>query len=216
MPTSILTLHPQTPELRKISKVVDALKDGAIILYPTDTGFTLGCALSNKEGIQRIRAIRRMPEGKAMTFLCPSLSNVSEFAKVSNTAYRTIKALIPGPFTFILPASKLVPKFAQDPKRRTSGIRVPENTLSQLLLKDLDAPLISISAKAPDGSIFADPEDTVRAFASQVDIAVRSDEYEFLGESTVIDMTTDEFVIAREGAGYSRVANLLGVEGEVE
>ena len=108
MATAILNLHPQTPELRKIDKVVDALRQGAVILYPTDTGFTLGCALSNKEAIQRIRLIRRLPDSKSMTFLCSSLSNVAEFAKVSNIAYRTIKSLIPGPYTFILPASSVL------------------------------------------------------------------------------------------------------------
>lgn len=209
MASLVLSIHSKTPELRKIEKVVNALQEGAVILYPTDTGFTLGCELSNKEAIQRIRAIRRISDSKAMTFLCNSLSNIAEFAKVSNTAYKTIKALIPGPYTFILPASKLVPKFAQDPKRNTAGIRVPDNVLSQLLLKENGAPIISISAKNDEVKEGFTPDDIVEVFSKHVDVAVRSDSYSFVGESSVIDMTTDEFSIFRQGAGYEKLTNFL-------
>ena len=144
-----------------------------------------------------------------MTFLCNSLSNIAEFAKVSNTAYKTIKALIPGPYTFILPASKLVPKFAQDPKRNTAGIRVPENILSQLLLKENGAPIISISAKNDEVGPNSTADDIVEIFSKHVDVAVRSDAYTFVGESSVINMTTDEFQIFRQGAGYEKLVNFL-------
>lgn len=216
MPALILSIHSQTPELRKIAKVVEALRDGAVILYPTDTGFSLGCELSNKDAIQRIRAIRRMPEDKLLTFLCGSLSNLSEFAKVSNTAYRTIKRLIPGPFTFILPASKNVPKFAQNPKRNTAGIRVPDNDLSQLLLKDAGQPIISISAKRESGEPFADYDELVDTFAPLVDVAVRSDKYFFTGESTIIDMTADEYSIQRKGADYEKALDFIDIVSAVE
>ena len=209
MASLVLSIHSKTPELRKIEKVVNALQEGAVILYPTDTGFTLGCELSNKEAIQRIRAIRRISDSKAMTFLCNSLSNIAEFAKVSNTAYKTIKALIPGPYTFILPASKLVPKFAQDPKRNTAGIRVPDNVLSQLLLKENGAPIISISAKNDEVKEAFTPDVIVEVFSKHVDVAVRSDSYSFVGESSVIDMTTDEFSFFRQGAGYEKLTNFL-------
>lgn len=216
MASLVLSIHSKTPELRKIEKVVEALHDGAVILYPTDTGFTLGCELSNKEAINRIRAIRKIPDSKALTFLCNSLSNIAEFAKVSNTAYKTIKALIPGPYTFILPASKLVPKFAQDPKRNTAGIRVPENILSQLLLKENGAPIISISAKNDEVGPNSTPDDIVEIFSKHVDVAVRSDTYTFVGESSVINMTTDEFQIFRQGAGYEKLVNFLEeIEEEV-
>ncbi len=214
MASSILTIHHITPELRKIEKVVDEIRSGAVILYPSDTGFMLGCGLENRDAISRIRNIRGLPEGKQMTFLCQSLSNVAEFAKVSNTAYKTIKRLIPGPYTFILPASKLVPKFAQDPKRKTSGIRVPENILSQLLLKTLGSPIISISAKNPEGGYYTDYEALLNYYSPMVDVAVRSDEYNFVGESTVIDMTTDEFEITREGAGIERITDIMQEETE--
>lgn len=203
MATEVLSIHSMTPELRKIRKVVDALHQGAVILYPTDTGFTLGCNLSNKDGVNRIRQIRRLDPDKRLTFLCYSLSNISEFAKVSNSAYRFIKRLIPGPYTFILPASKLVPKYAVDTKRKTTGIRVPEHTLSQLLLKELAHPIISISAKTENHDHYSDPEEIIERYRPLVDIAVSSDDYDFVGESTVIDMMTDDFSFIREGAGLT-------------
>ena len=209
MATEILTIHSETPELRKIRKVVDALKSGAVIIYPTDTGFTLGCELSNKNAIERIRQIRRLEPNKEMTFLCYSLSNIAEFATVSNQAYKTIKRLIPGPYTLILPASRLVPKFAVDTKRKTSGIRVPDNVLSQLLLKELGHPLISISAKSHADEEFYDQEELFRKFSPQVDVAVSSDRYDFVGESTIIDMTSDVFKILRPGAGLEKALEYI-------
>lgn len=215
MSSVTLTMHPENPDLRKIYKIVEALREGAVILYPTDTGFALGCALDNKAAAERIRALRRLPDSKSMTFLCDSLSNISEYAKVSNKAYKTIKGLIPGPYTFILPASKLVPKLAQDPKKKTTGIRVPNDILSQTLLKSLKAPMISISAKN-DNLVdhFTDPEAIIKEFRNQVDIVAIADEYHFVGESTVIDMTTDEFVISRHGAGIDKVFEFVDADEE--
>ncbi|MFH1051214.1 MAG: L-threonylcarbamoyladenylate synthase [bacterium] len=212
MATQILTIHSETPEIRKIKMVADSLKDGSVILYPTDTGFSLGCELSNKTAISRLRAIRRLPDNKSLTFLCDSLSNIAEFAKVSNKAYKTIKGLIPGPYTFILPASKQVPKFAQNPKRKTSGIRVPDNALSQLLLKYVGQPIISISARMEDEDYIHDQNELVDFFGPKVDYAVRLDKYNFVGESTVIDMTTDEFTIKRHGAGIGKVLEFVDFE----
>ncbi len=212
MASQILKIHYQTPEIRKIKTVAKALDDGAVILYPTDTGFTLGCELSNKNAIARLRQIRRLPENKPLTFLCDSLTNISEFAKVNNKAYKTIRGLIPGPFTFILPASKAVPKFAQNPKRKTAGIRVPDNDLSQLLLLNVGQPIISISARIPGDEMNSDYEKVFDYFAKQVDIAVELDEYNFVGESTVIDMTGDEFVIVRHGAGIAKVLEFVDME----
>lgn len=208
MSALILNIHQETPEANKIEKVVTAIRDGAVILYPTDTQFTLGCALSNKDAISKLRSIRQLPDNQSLTFLCDSLSNVSEFAKVSDEAYRLIKRLIPGPYTFILPASKLVPKFAQNPKRLTAGIRVPENNLSQALLKSHGYPIISISAKLPDKEL-NNPDDIIEAFSKFVDIAVSSDNYNFAGESSIIDMTTDSFEILREGAGMNKLREFI-------
>lgn len=213
MSALILNLHHKTPEKNKIERVIEILRDGGVILYPTDTGFTLGCELENKGAIEKLRQLRRLPEDKSLTFLCDSLSNVAEFAKVSNEAYKTIKGLIPGPYTFVLPASKLVPRFAQNPKKKTSGIRVPNNTLAQALLKELGAPIISISAKTAEGVEIEDPEKLVEYYKKRVDVAVTSDEYNFSGKSTVIDMTDeDEFTIIREGAGMDKVSEFVYYE----
>ena len=209
MASEIITMHPETPEHRKIKRVAEALKGGAVILFPVDTGFSLGCQLSNKEAIRKLRRIRRLSDKKALTFLCHSLSNIAEFAKVSNSAYRIIKGLIPGPYTFVLPASRQVPKFAQNPKRKTSGIRVPDNELAQLLLVEVGEPIISITAKKSDDQIFFDPEEVFDLLSREVDIAVRLEEYHFAGESTVVDMITDDFSIMREGAGIDEVLEFI-------
>ncbi|MCG8491308.1 MAG: threonylcarbamoyl-AMP synthase [Sneathiellales bacterium] len=215
MASEIIKIHPETPEMRYISKVADALKNGAVILYPTDTGYALGCQLSDKNAIARIRRLRNISEKKSLTFICEDLSNISEFAKIDNQAYRTIKSLIPGPYTFILPASRLVPKFAQNPKRSTAGIRVPDNTISKLLLKELGQPLISITAKSNEdesSEIYETADEIIQNFEKLVDYVIICDRYDFTGESTVIDMTSSEYEIIREGAGYKDVEDLLIIE----
>ncbi len=209
MSALVLNIHYQTPETNKIAKVVDALKNGAVIIYPTDTQFAIGCALSNKEGIERIRRIKGIDENHAMTFLCDSLSNISEFAKINDEAYKLIKRLIPGPYTFILPASKQVPKFAQNAKRSTAGIRVPDHNLSQTLLKALESPIIAISARLEGESSALDEEQVLNNFSKLVDIIVTSDSYHFVGESTVLDLTGEEYEVVREGAGMDKLSDFI-------
>ncbi len=204
MPTQTFELHATTPETHKVRKIVEMLRDGAVMLYPTDSGFALGCCLSKKNAIERVRQIRRLPEHKHLSFLCDSLTNISEFAKVSNHAYKIIRRLIPGPFTFILPATKAVPHYAVDPKRKTTGIRVPESPIAIAILKELDNPLISITAKRDDQE-FETVEDLLDALSPLVDIVVTPSEYAFVGESTVIDMTQEEFHLVRRGAGMAEV-----------
>jgi tRNA threonylcarbamoyl adenosine modification protein (Sua5/YciO/YrdC/YwlC family) len=215
MAIATLIMHPENPDLRKIYRVVEALRNGAVILYPIDTGFALGCSMANKEAIEKIRALRRLPESKSMTFLCESLSNIAEYAKVSNAAYKTIKGLIPGPYTFLLPASKLVPKLAQDPKKKTTGIRVPNNILSQTLLKSLKEPIISISARNENlEDHYSDPEAVIKQFEKLVDIVAVAEEYKFVGESTIIDMTDDDFKITRRGAGLAKALEFIPDDAE--
>ncbi|GAB5464904.1 MAG: L-threonylcarbamoyladenylate synthase [Candidatus Kapaibacteriales bacterium] len=212
MASETMTIHWQTPETLKIAKAAESIKNGAVILYPTDTGFALGCQLSNKEAITRLRQIRGIKNDKSLTFLCDSLSNVAEFAKVSNTAYRTIKALTPGPYTFILPASKQVPSFAQNPKRKTAGIRVPDYELTNMLLKEVGEPIISISARydGDEDDTPYDPEAAVAHYENRVDLCIKFDKYDFSGESTVLDMTdSEDFEIIREGAGIERARELI-------
>ncbi len=214
MRAEVFGLHWITPEIRKINKIVEAIKNSAVILYPTDTGFTLGCQLANKNAIEKLRRIRNISTKKSLTFLCKNLSNISTYAKISNSAYKTIKSLIPGPYTFILPATKIVPQLAINPNRKTVGIRVPESNIAHTLLDVLDEPIISISARIGDDISynFLTPDEIIEKFINLVDVVVCTEHYNFTGESTVIDMVTDDFKIIRRGAGYANVSNIEDIE----
>lgn len=196
----VYNIHSTSPEERKLAQVVEELRSGKVLLYPTDTGFTLGCQLSNKNAIRRIRQIRNLSEKHELTFICSSLSNISEYAKVNNKAYKFIKSLIPNAFTFILPASKMVPKYAQSPSKKTVGIRVPEAVIAQHLITMLDEPIISISAKI-EGETYYYDEEIIENYRNLVDLIIVSDSYNFKGESTIINMLDDNYEILREGAG---------------
>ena len=143
---TIHRLHPENPQPRTIAQIVAALRGGAIMLYPTDTVYAIGCDLMSKSAIERVRKLKQMSNDKPLTFLCSSLSNISEYANVSDVNYRTMRSLVPGPFTFILPATKLVPKLVLNPKRKTTGIRVPNHLVSQAIVEALGNPIISTSA----------------------------------------------------------------------
>jgi len=201
-------IHSICPEERKLLQVVNDLKNGKVILYPTDTGFALGCQLSNKVAIKRIRQMRNLSEKHEMTFICSNLSNISEYAKVNNKAYKFLKSLIPGTFTFILPASKMVPKYAQSPSKRTIGIRLPESMLAKELIHLLGEPIISISAKIEGEEYYYD-EEIIETYRNMVDIVIISDSYHFNGESTIIDMTNDDYQILRIGSGIEEVEEAL-------
>jgi tRNA threonylcarbamoyl adenosine modification protein (Sua5/YciO/YrdC/YwlC family) len=219
MKAEIIGMHHKNPEQRKISKIISKLHEGNVMLYPTDTGFTLGCELGNKNAIEKLRKIRKISDKKSLTFLCHDLSNISEYSHVSNLAYKTIKKLIPGPFTFILPASKQVPKLAQNPMRKTAGIRVPNSILAQSLLREMGNPIISISAKIEtenseneDDFSYLEPDEIIDKFVNLVDVAVVSENYDFVGESTVIDMVTDDFKLIRAGADFEIASQIIDFE----
>src|SRR4028118_1538288 len=143
---TIFTVHPETPQKRRIEEIRNALQDGAVMLYPTDTVYAIGCDLNVKSAVERVRRIKQLSNDKPLTFLCPSLSNIAQYAWVSDPAYRLMKHLIPGPYTFLLPATKLVPRLVQNPKRKTTGIRVPDHNVCLALLNALENPIISTSA----------------------------------------------------------------------
>src|SRR4028118_1789491 len=147
---TIYTIHPENPQIRRIEEIKDALQDGAVMLYPTDTVYAIGCDLNVKSAIERVRRLKQLSNDKPLTFLCSSLSNIAEYALVSDSAYRLMRSLIPGPYTFLLPATKLVPRLVMSPKRKTSGIRVPDHPVCQALLKALGNPVISTSAHLAD------------------------------------------------------------------
>lgn len=212
--TTTYELHPQTPQTRKIDEIVAALKNGAVMLYPTDTVYAIGCDLTSKNGIDRVRQIKRMSNDKPLTFLCQSLSNISTYATVSDTAYRMMKHLIPGTYTFILPATKLVPKLVQDPKRKTTGIRVPNHRSCQILLERLGNPIISASAhiQDEDGDLPTLGIEKARLFddlAKFVDIIIDDGSESGIEVSTVLDMTTEPPTAVREGLGWAAASAWL-------
>lgn len=203
------TIHHITPEERKVQLVARELQQGALLLYPSDTGMALACALSQKKTIEKLRRTLELPDRKGLTFLCESLSHISDYASVSNKAYKAMKHLIPGPFTFILPMNKKVPQLVLEPKKKTSGIRVPKNVLCTALLHHLGEPLLTATAKVHDSSDTHRPAEIIDIFGKRADVVLSQNEYHFAGESTVIDMTTDEFSILREGAELERAMRFL-------
>jgi tRNA threonylcarbamoyl adenosine modification protein (Sua5/YciO/YrdC/YwlC family) len=210
----IFEVHPDNPQVRRIEEIQAALRRGAVMLYPTDTVYAIGCDLNAKSAVEKVRQIKRLANDKPLTFLCPSLSNVATYAFVSDTAYRIMKRLVPGPYTFLLPATKLVPRLVQNPKRKTTGIRVPNHTVCLTLLKALENPIISTSAHLPPEE--AEAEFGVEPHLSRiemfdrldklVDIIVDTGEEPMYEVSTILDLTDEKATITRRGLGWETAA----------
>jgi tRNA threonylcarbamoyl adenosine modification protein (Sua5/YciO/YrdC/YwlC family) len=192
-------LHPDTPQLRYINKAVDVLKAGGIIIFPTETYYGLGCDIFNKEGVEQIFRIKNEMDNKLFSFICSDLKDISYYAKVSDYAYRTMKHLLPGPYTFILPAAKVVPKKLWT-KRKTVGIRVPNHSVTLQIVKELGNPIVSTSTTTRKGEPVIDPFEIKNIFNSQVDLMLASSNMNF-EPSSVIDLSSEEPEIIREGAG---------------
>lgn len=206
---TVYKLHSETPQMRRIEKIRDALRQGAVMLYPTDTVYAIGCDLNAKSAIERVRKLKQLSSDKPLTFLCPSLSDIAQYAIVSDAAYRLIRHLIPGPYTFLLPATKLVPRLVQDPKRKTTGIRVPNHAICQALLESLGNPVISTSAPtvvhAQDRHI--DPAELFDQLDKQVDIIIDDQSPVNDQVSTILDLTQGEPRVIRKGLGWEAVAD---------
>ena len=207
-------LHPKNPQRRTIEQIVSALQSGAVMLYPTDTVYAIGCDLNNKSAVQKVRKIKQLANGKPLTFLCSSLSNIAQYAQVSDRAYRIMKHLIPGPYTFLLPATKLVPKLVMSPKRKTTGIRVPDHLICQELLQALGNPIVSSSAHLADeeGDFPTIGLEKARLFdelANLVDIILDNGTEPGFDVSTILDFTTEEPQVVRQGKGWQEVENWL-------
>ena len=203
-------LNPDNPQPRLIEEITVALRKGAVMLYPTDTVYAIGCDMNVKRAVEKVRGIKNLSNQKPLTFLCSSLSNISEYAIVHDEAYYIMKRLIPGPYTFILPTTKLVPKLVMSPKRKTTGIRVPQNNLCQAILKSLNNPIISTSAHTADEDGEYPPRDWEKArlfdyFEKKVDFII--DVYTEPGYevSTIIDFSQREPSIVREGLGWQEL-----------
>ncbi|MFC1516291.1 L-threonylcarbamoyladenylate synthase [Thermodesulfobacteriota bacterium] len=195
----IIKINPKNPQERLVSKVAEVLKKGGIISYPTDTHYGIGCDIMNKKAIERIYQLKQRNQRKPFSFICSDLKNISHYAKVSNYAYKTMKRLLPGPYTFVLEGSKLVPKIMLT-KRKTAGIRVPDNTICLSLVEKLKNPIITTSATQPDGSMLYDPSLIHDYFHPRIDIVI--DGGPVSGEpSSVISLIDDVPEVIRRGKG---------------
>lgn len=195
----LYNVNPQTPQARIISMAVNTLRKGGIIAYPTDTFYGIGCDIMNKKAIEKIYQIKQRDKIKPFSFICPDLKDISQYAKVSNMAYRHMKRLLPGPYTFILPGSKMVPKIMLT-KRKTAGIRVPANQIAISLALELGNPIISTSATDPDGKVFEDASLLHDYFDARLDMVLDGGPVPNT-PSSVISLVEDEPEIIRHGAG---------------
>lgn len=202
MPAEFLKIHPQSPEPRKIQQVVNCLRDGGVVIYPTDTVYAMGCDIHNARAVERIARIKGIkPQKNDFSFICYDLSHIADYARVSNNAFKIMKRLLPGPFTFILEANNRVPKVLSN--RKTVGIRIPDHPITRQIVHDLDHPIITTSIKDDDDDFMeypTDPEIIFERFQHQVDMVIDGG-FGGLVPSTVINATTDDFEIIREGAG---------------
>ena len=167
----IYRINPQNPQKRLIAKAVDILRDGGVIAYPTDTIYGFGCDILNKKAIQRIYQIKKRDRSKPFSFICSDLKNISEYAQVTDYAYKTMKRLLPGPYTFILPGTKLVPKIMLT-KRKTVGIRVPNNNICLAIVEALGHPIISTSVGWSSREVLSDPQQIEETFGSQIELTI--------------------------------------------
>jgi len=201
MVANLLSIHPDNPQQRLITQVVDVLRDGGVIVYPTDSAYALGCHIGDKSAMERIRKIRNVDAKHDFTLVCRDLSEISLYAKVGKAHYRLMKSLTPGPYTFILKATREVPRRLQNPKRRTIGLRVPEHPIASLILETLREPVMSSTLILPGDELpMVDPEEMLDRLKHHVDLIVDGG---FCGiePTTVVDLVEDEPMVIRQGKG---------------
>ena len=195
----LVAINPKNPQPRLIHKAVQILKDGGTIAYPTDTYYGIGCDIMNKKAIGRIYRLKHRSQKKPFSFICCDLKNISEYAKVSDYAYKTMRRLLPGPYTFILEGSRLVPKIMLT-RRRTAGIRVPDHPICLALVEELGHPVISTTAPLADGQVPSNPSLIHEALGSQIDLVI--DGGPVPGRpSSVVSLIDDMPEVIREGLG---------------
>jgi tRNA threonylcarbamoyl adenosine modification protein (Sua5/YciO/YrdC/YwlC family) len=197
----LLHLHPHNPQPRLLKQIAECLKSGGIIIYPTDTIYGLGCDIFQPKAIERICKIKNVEPQKAqLSFICKDLSHLSDYTKSIDTPlYRLLRSHLPGPYTFILPASKQVPKILKS-RKDTIGLRVPDNIICQQILETLDNPILSATLPGDMVEEYTDPEIIFEKFEGLVDLVIDGG-IGGLTPSTIIDCTTDEWIVTRQGAG---------------
>jgi len=202
MSAEFIRLYPENPEQSKIKKIVDLLKSGAVIIYPTDTVYGLGCNFTNGKAVEKVKRIKGMkPKDSDLSFICYDLSHISEYARIDTPTFKLMKKALPGAYTFIVNSSSKVPKIL-NAKKKTVGIRVPDNNIPREIVRELGNPIITTSINAKDEVIDyeSDPEIIYEEFKNKVDLIINGGNGK-LSASTIIDCTTDEPILVRQGLG---------------
>jgi len=202
MPAELIRIYPENPDERRIRQVVECLRDGGLVIYPTDTVYGLGCDIFNTRAVEKIAKIKGIkPQKNDFSFICYDLSHIADYARVGNSAFKLMKKVLPGPYTFILDANNQVPKLLNTNKK-TVGIRVPDNLIPRLIVKELGNPIVTTSIKDDDEIVeySTDPELIFEKFQHQVDIVVDGGYGGNIG-STIVLAINDQFEIIREGLG---------------
>ena len=194
-------IHPENPQARLIRNAVDIIHNGGVVVYPTDSAYALGCHIGDKTALDRIRRIRKLDDKHNFTLVCRDLSEIATYAKVNNTSYRLLRHTTPGAYTFILQATSEVPRRLMHPKRKTVGLRVPDNAIAAALLADLGEPLMSVTLIMPgDEFPLTDPYDIRETLEHEVDLVIDGG-YCGMEPTTVVDLADDRSVILRTGKG---------------
>ena len=197
----LISIHPVSPQPRLVRQAVAAMRAGSVIVYPTDSCYALGCLIGDKEAMERIRRIREADKNHNFTLVCRDLSEIARYARVDNSQYRTLRAFTPGPYTFILEATREVPKRLQNPKRRTIGIRVPDNEIVRALLAELGEPVMSSTLLLPGEELpMTDPHEIRERLEHFVDLVVDGGAGGHTA-SSVVDLTGPAPVVVRRGLG---------------
>ncbi|NOY13278.1 MAG: threonylcarbamoyl-AMP synthase [Deltaproteobacteria bacterium] len=195
----ILSINPENPHKRHVNQVVECLRQGGVIIYPTDTTYGIGCDIFNRKGVKKIFQIKQRDSRKPFSFICSDLAEISNYAQVSNFAFKIMKRYLPGPYTFVLDATKIVPD-SLSTKQKTVGVRIPDNKICQEIVKQLGHPLVTTSANITGDETPQDPREIDAAIGRMVDLVI--DGGITLGEaSTVISLVDDQIEVIREGSG---------------
>lgn len=199
--SQFFTLHPDNPQPRLIKQAVKIIQDGGVVVYPTDSGYAIGCQLANKGALERIRQLRKLDDAHNFTLICRDLSEVATYAMVDNAAFRLLKANTPGPYTFILKASTEVPKRLLHSKRKTIGLRIPDSKIVQTLLAELGEPLMSVSLLLPDYDFpLIEAEDIHQRLCSKVDLIIDGGKCS-VTPTTIVDLLEGGPKVVRVGRG---------------
>jgi len=197
----LIEVHPSDPQPHRVQKIVERIRDGALIAYPTDSSYAFGCRIGDKKPIERIHRIRRTNKNHNFTLVCADLSEISVYARVDNWAYRLIKSLTPGPYTFILRATRQLPKMLQNPKRRTIGIRVPDHPLVTAMLAELGEPIMSSTLSLPGDELpLTDPMEIEERIGHQIDLIIDAGPTG-IEPTTILDLSAGSVEVLRAGRG---------------